>query len=432
MASLKEKMKAIRQSGLRTADLIEPGPELDERYKEALARLAEEERLKKEAEARPRDGDAPPAKRPMTERPPEREMSFVLERVGARLTATWREGAWLSRPGMERHWHARRTATLRTKADSRGVRASILFAYDADAPHGAAFDPKASPKAYKMSGQEVNAVSLLKSQLQKAVRRQNADVATRAARELMLSYQRWPDGARMRRLGGPREVLRRLLVAAVEDSTPVEGATSVLVWFLGAACPGDDFDGEETYELREADVAYVLGAVGAVANCPEGPTKKKLKVSHLEDVPTPGIVDSALDLVAARAFGDFGDFDGDLILRAASYFAFERPHVAPVAPVAPSSLARLRPQDMLLEAVDVHCGSYKKDDAPIFTEMFKIDPALRPRLGELRTWMANCRTFVNTRFGLGDPRRTHPEWHDVADAAARRLIAAAVANNPPW
>ena len=125
MASLKEKMKAIRQSGLRTADLIEPGPELDERYKEALARLAEEERLKTEAEARPRDGDAPPAKRPMTARPPERELSFVLERVGDRLTATWREGAWLSRPGMERHWHARRTATLRTKADSRGVRASI-------------------------------------------------------------------------------------------------------------------------------------------------------------------------------------------------------------------------------------------------------------------------------------------------------------------
>ena len=46
---------------------------------------------------------------------------------------------------------------------------------------------------------------------------------------------------------------------------------------------------------------------------------------------------------------------------------------------------------------------------------------------EVAKWMMNKRSAVNPRFGYGvaGARKSRPEWHDIADKAARQLIQGA-------
>ena len=135
--------------------------------------------------------------------------------------------------------------------------------------------------AYRQSGARyANLQSLAKSQMQKCVRRMNAEIAVRAAHELLSSPSK---GSK----GGLFHLLRRLLVCSCEDSTPLREINSVLVWLFAAACSEDS---AANYVPTESDLAFILGAVAAVASCPQGPSKNPLKKemeagNYLAEVP---------------------------------------------------------------------------------------------------------------------------------------------------
>ena len=98
-----------------------------------------------------------------------------------------------------------------------------------------------------------------------------------------------------------------------------------------------------------------------------------------------------------------------------------------------ASIPRLKPEDWVLEGVDIHVGAFSKKRAPIWDVMFEIDPDLEEEdFGALEAWMMNKRSMVNERYNHGSARQHNPEWHDTADEAARRIIAAAVVKKPPW
>jgi len=231
--------------------------------------------------------------------------------------------------------------------------------------------------------------------------------------------------------GGLVQVLRRILVIALEDSAPLQGMNPVLVWFLGAV--------GARYAPTERDVAWVLGAVDAVARCPAGPTKNVLKPrsTYLEAVPPVGVLDTSFEFLCVVPFGGLGPWDSELFLKAAEKFVPPE-RLAPMqnfAPIPPASLRRLRPEEFLLEAVDTEVGAYGKTRAPIWDAMFEIEPDLENEsFSELQSWMCGKRSMVQVRYNFGEAnaRRVQPDWHGVADAAARRIIDACVVSNPPW
>mmetsp|Transcript_34299 Transcript_34299/g.116367 ORF Transcript_34299/g.116367 Transcript_34299/m.116367 type:complete len:447 (+) Transcript_34299:137-1477(+) len=441
MASLKEKMKAIRLSGLSTADLIEPGPELDERYEQALARLAEAERLKKEADPRPRDGDAPPAKRPKAEIDLDRpataaprptsalarwgRLFFLLERRGDALTARWHDGA--ARPpgsGMRRLWAGEREVGMRTHLKQRPRSATVAFAYDADGPRGPELEKLRA--AYHSRG---SGASLLKSHMQKCLRRMDADRATRGAHELSLMSPA--------QQGGLVQVLRRLTVAIAEDAHPARGPAGSLycplVWFLYAIEGGSG-----AYAPTRADVAWILGVVAATARCELGPSKVALKDSdeYLPEAPSaddaawsPALSFLLRGAVGGLAKGPGIDWDVDLcMLRAAARFCtLETLALVEHRPVDPATLPRLRPADWCFAGLDKHAANGR-----IFGIMRELRPDLFDGVSDakLDKWMAFNRGIATARRGGGALQlrfvRGPRDWHDCADAAARRMIDAAL------
>ena len=204
--------------------------------------------------------------------------------------------------------------------------------------------------AYRSSGSRyANGATMLKSLMQKAARQQKDDISMRAAHELLA----------LPKTGDLFHVLRRLLVISVEDSAPLDGINSVLVWLFAAAC-GENWNTK--YTPTDFDVAYILGAVGAVGRCEGisngvkvGPTKLALrKEGFLAEVPLADVPASqkALDFLLAHAVGGFAPDNGDaiMLLQAASLFS-TRNLVVPTgfAPVPMASIPRLKPEDWLLD-----------------------------------------------------------------------------------
>ena len=423
--SIKEMKETIKRAGLPTKDLIDkPGTET--RYAEALARLAERaERDAAAARARRVTLAPVPAAAPGS-----RVLSFVLRNSGGRLTASWADGEPMApQRGFTRQWQDRRVMKLKTHLKAPGTAATVYLTYDADGARGEPW--QRSPMAYRQSGCQANGATLMKSQFQKAVRRRLPDVAAKAFRELLT----FPKS------GGLFKALRRLLIVSCEDSAPLDGINSVLVWFFAA----------QGYAPTEADVAFILGAAAAVADCPRGPTKKDIpgfdwkkaqageRKEYLAEVPLADVSDGsrrALDLLLAAACQGNDGWDGELLLAAASWFtAHEYAPAAHFAPRPQASLGRLRPEECILAAVDGEVGKYGKKRAPIFDVMEQVDPAMKrvkfDGEGGLQKWMGITRQFVRARKPY-TPKDDHPEWTRVADEAARRLIAAAVVSNPPW
>jgi len=269
---------AITQAGLATADLLERA-DTEARYEQALDRLAERARLDAEREARDRARGVTVAP---TAPDGSRQLFFVVERRGDRLAAHWNDGAERPpRAGLTRHWRGSpRLVSLRTHPKAPATKARVLLAYDGDARRGAAWQ-RPRPMAYRQSGARyANLQSLAKSQMQKCVRRMNAEIAVRAAHELLSSPSK---GSK----GGLFHLLRRLLVCSCEDSTPLREINSVLVWLFAAACSEDS---AANYVPTEHDIAFILGSVAAVASCPQGPSKNPLKKemeagNYLAEVP---------------------------------------------------------------------------------------------------------------------------------------------------
>ena len=434
---------AITQAGLATADLLER-PDYESRYEQALDRLAERARLDAEREARDRARGVTVAA--PTAPDGSRLLFFVVEKTGDRLAAHWNDGGERPpRAGLTRHWQGLRDVKMRTHPEAPATKARVLLAYDSDARRGEAW--RRPKMAYRSSGSRyANGATALKSLMQKAARQQKDDISMRAAHELLA----------LPKTGDLFHVLRRLLVISVEDSAPLDGINSVLVWLFAAAC-GPDWN--MNYTPTEDDVAFILGAVGAVARCKglsngmKGqPTKLALrKEGFLAEIPLADVAPAsqkALDFLFAFAVSGFAPDNGDaiMLLQAASLFS-ARDLVVPTrfVPTPMASIRRLKPEDWLLDFLCTHVsasGGFAKTmkRALIWDLMYEIDPDLEDEydLSALEDFVRNKRAMVNTRYDYGDPRRPNqnfPEWshwHAVADEAARRVVAAAVVSKPPW
>ena len=308
---------AISQAGLATADLIDR-PSCESRYEQALDRLAERARLDAEREARDRARGVTVAP---TAPDGSRQLFFVVEKTGDRLAAHWNDGGERPpRAGLTRHWRGLRDVKLRTHSEAPATKARVLLAYDSDARRGEAW--RRPKMAYRSSGSRyANGATALKSLMQKAARQQKDDISMRAAHELLA----------LPKTGDLFHVLRRLLVISVEDSAPLDGINSVLVWLFAAAC-GPDWN--TNYTPTDFDVAFILGAVGAVARCKglsngmKGqPTKLALrKEGFLAEVPLADVTPAsqkALDFLFAAAVSGFAPDNGDaiMLLQAASLFS---------------------------------------------------------------------------------------------------------------
>ena len=437
--SIKEMKQAIREAGLGVADLLEKS-DVEARYAEALARLAE--RAERDAAAaRARRVTLAPAP---AAAPGSRVLSFVLKNSGGRLRTSWADGD-VQPPdsGFVRHWLGRRVVQLQTHQSAPAVDTTVHLAYDSDGSRGSIWTRPSTVYRYAQSPY-ANGATLLKSLMQKAIRRQNADIAVRAAHELLS----------LRLSGGLPNMLKRLLVASCEDSAPLDEVNSVVAWFFASSCSDD---GTFNYQPTEADVSFLLGAVSEVARCagtPDGqpgwclgpgPTKNPLKgEGFLADVPLADVSASsrrALPFLLVVAVGDFGPGSNDakLLQKAALYYTTHA-HVAAthLTPVPMASLARLRPHEWIFDCVDFHITAstgYKagQTGALILDVMFDINPALaRENRGRLKDWMMKKRSMVNARYNIPGARLDRPDWHSVADAAAQRIIAAAVVARPPW
>ena len=209
---------------------------------------------------------------------------------------------------------------MRTHTEAPATKARVLLAYDSDARRGEAW--RRPKMAYRSSGsQYANGATALKSLMQKAARQQKDDISMRAAHELLA----------LPKTGDLFHVLRRLLVISVEDSAPLDGINSVLVWLFAAAC-GENWNTK--YTPTDFDVAYILGAVGAVGRCEGisngvkvGPTKLALrKEGFLAEIPLADVAPAsqkALDFLFAFAVSGFAPDNGDaiMLLQAASLFS---------------------------------------------------------------------------------------------------------------
>ena len=345
---------AITQAGLATADLLERA-DTEARYEQALDRLAERARLDAEREARDRASGVTAAP---TAPDGSRLLFFVVEKTGDRLAAHWNDGGERPpRAGLTRLWRGARDVKMRTHHEAPATKARVLLAYDSDARRGEAW--RRPKMAYRSSGSRyANGATALKSLMQKAARQQKDDISMRAAHELLA----------LPKTGDLFHVLRRLLVISVEDSAPLDGINSVLVWLFAAAC-GPDWN--TNYTPTEFDVAFILGAVGAVARCKglsngmKGqPTKLALRTAgFLAEVPRADVAPAsqkALDFLFAFAVGNFAPTNGDatMLLQAASLFS-TRDLVVPTrfSPVLMSSIRRLKPGDWLLDFLCTHVSA---------------------------------------------------------------------------
>ena len=218
-------------------------------------------------------------------------------------------------------------------------------------------------------------VPMLKSLLQKAIRRMEAEVAVKAARELLILDV----GA----------FLRRLPIICVEDVTPIQGL-DVSIWLMAAHSKG--------FILRRGHVEYLLGFVEAMANFPRKTRKYEPAAAGTGEKPDP--FHKCLGL--RRAFGGMkGDMKMLSILEShveAGTMSMEQTNIVPVDL---NSTPPLRKEDWIPAAVDFHVCSIAKKLAAQFDK----------EEGEVRKLMWNNSSSLNLRR---KPKAEDPEWSELS------------------
>ena len=219
---------------------------------------------------------------------------------------------------------------------------------------------------WEHSGSEYKSVPMLKSLLQKAIRRMEAEVAVKAARELLILDM----GA----------FLRRLPIICIEDVAPIQGL-DVPIWLMTAHSKG--------FILRREHVEYLLGFVEALANFP-----KKIRM-YQEAKAGMGEKSDPL-LMCIRLRRAFGGMKGDMRMLSILESHLEAGTMSivqnKIVPVDFDSATPLRRDEWIPAAVDFHVCSIAKKLA---TECGKGE-------GEVRKLMWNHSSRLNLRTKLGD------------------------------
>mmetsp|Transcript_695 Transcript_695/g.2426 ORF Transcript_695/g.2426 Transcript_695/m.2426 type:complete len:266 (+) Transcript_695:479-1276(+) len=244
--------------------------------------------------------------------------------------------------------------------------------------------------------------------MQKCVRRGLSDLAVRSARELA-SISFGPE-----KLVGVEMLLRRLPIIAVEDvgDCPLRSrVVPSLIWLMLATTLGKG--GAAPYALREADVAFILGCVDALAKCP-APSRRRAANADARAPPTSTM---SLALLARAAYGGMA---GDVAILQA-----EAATVAPVEQTAQAAgvacihgykqLPRLAPGEWLPEGVDFHCQHGR------IIKLMRQRGVTAPSDAALEAWMWRTRSSVNFR-DVRRPKQPAPDW-DAAVAAAASAAA---------
>lgn len=359
--------------------------------------------------------------------PSTRRVSLVLERRRqGSFEARWFDAKTHDvRPGLRRVWTATRRLLVRTEPNGAKHEHIVALALDCDD----ATAPWTPPTAGYSGNKDKGGLSMLQSHMQKCVRRGLVDQAKRTALELA-AIRFGP------KVVGLDMLLRRLPIILVEDTVPPRGLLAPLIFYMLAVKQADP--AADCYRMTGADVAFVIGVVGAAAACSHPPVSFPDK--YLKRASPP----ATLSLLARAAYGGMPG-DVHMCLRAASFFSDESTLPIPDAfnPEPVSTLRRLRPQDWVPAGVDFHCI---QGDILRRIRASASNPDLQAASDdELKTWMWTRRSSINFRNKdpsreegsakrrrlLEDDRPQHeePTWgaeaHVLADAAARDMIIAA-------
>lgn len=246
-------------------------------------------------------------------------------------------------------------------------------------------------------------VPLLKSHLQKAVRRSNVRLSVLTAAALLEV--------------SPTEALRRILVIALEDALPVDGFEEVM-WLCAAVSKG--------LVMTNVTLSLVLGFVRRLAMCPyyeqfdvREPLRKgrssvkSMRLARLKK-------GKGFNLCYSLAFRkSFGGMDGDMAMLLAAVFTWkERFHtqsrfldMLPMKEAAPEAFVSLPKgelcrTDMLLAAADFHCFP------PIVNELQMTHDTLEVQDIKDAIWHCSSSLTDKENIGpdLGQRNFSHPRF----------------------
>jgi len=308
--------------------------------------------------------------------------------------------AWSSEFSLER----RRKGVDEKQAARTSVRLVYGSYEKADVDSVVASLSSQGPDRYQVrANEQVYNLPILKSNLQKAVRRQNKSAA------LATAAQMW--------VQAPLDLIRRLSVIAVEDVT-LHYWTAHVTWLMAAMSKG--FVPSTFHRL------VVLKLVELLVECPHPP--KIFKYGETPTVPAdmwlralkPRFAELPM-WMASTLFGlivrvAFGGMPGDMLMLRGTFrvtlantarliskmpAVVDAPTLAVVQPAEPPLFAHCH---QLSEAIDFHCTPI----LPILQRWLPLEQ--QKSHDELKRVMWECRSSYNTRRAANVSATTPPEW----------------------
>ena len=179
-------------------------------------------------------------------------------------------------------------------------------------------------------------MSVLKSNLQKAIRRGKTDIALKTACLILIK--------------SPREFFRRISIIYLEDVS-MDNFFSIIIWYMCANVKG--------YQLKYKDVRWLLGCVKHLSNksdawIPENTTE--LTINNVRDNILNGNFDN--DLLPLVYRYEFNGFDGELKLILNYIQNYQnKTIIEQFELVNPSKYYLFERSDLLKSAIDFHCSS---------------------------------------------------------------------------
>lgn len=179
-------------------------------------------------------------------------------------------------------------------------------------------------------------ISVLKSNLQKAIRRGQTEIALKTACLMIIK--------------SPREFLRRLSIIYIEDVS-MDNFFSIIMWYMCANVKG--------YQLNYNDVSWLLGCVKHLSTKLDAWVPKErtdLTINDVREKILTGNFDNYLLPLVYRY--EFNGFDGELklILNYIQNYQ-DRTEIESFKLVIPSKYYIFERSDLLKSAIDFHCSS---------------------------------------------------------------------------
>ncbi len=226
-------------------------------------------------------------------------------------------------------------------------------------PHLQNVDPKNKSTfrhLYKLDKErKYRNVSLLKSLLQKAIRRQESSIAVKCAFHYMtLDIQ---------------DFLRRLPIIMIED-TSIHEVFPTLIWLMIAVT-------DETFLLDKSIYEYLMGVVYVISMIPTyTPIRGKCAPLILHEVPQSPLFSMIYALILRRAYGGM---KCDMTLcEEYAFMIYTQPKLSlertKIRPIMLESISELALSEWLTEAIDFHCTpqilTYIAEEYPEYDEEY--------------------------------------------------------------